>query len=99
MKKSDTFPTDILFKETKSLDLRQLFGHVMIRQYKENNNLIPHSHDYGTKSRVPKPKKTILKRSFENFGPEIFHLLPRTINNTKNLIQQNKKYIHDFNKV
>ncbi|VEN51489.1 unnamed protein product, partial [Callosobruchus maculatus] len=58
------YQTEELFKETKFFDVRQLFFHYIISQYKKNYRHSTSSHDYKTRTKneldVPKPAKNVM---------------------------------------
>lgn len=83
-KKTYTFPTDALYKETKTLDIRQLYCiRTLIKQYKKTSELAHHTHSYQTRHKknavLPKTKKSILQRSFKYIGPKLYNYIPESI--------------------
>lgn len=77
-----TYPTDVLYKETRVFDLRQIFCYsILVRQYRNRHELERVDHNYGTRSkehstRVPKVDKTIAQRGYDFLGPRIYNMIP-----------------------
>lgn len=91
------YPSDSLYKEAKVLDIRQSFCYTLLcRQHLHRAELVQIEHDHLTRfkqtsSRIPKPEKTITKRSYYYLGPKIYNKLPVEIKKLNSIYQFKKK--------
>lgn len=89
--KKRTYPSDTLFKETNTLDIRQLFCLNMLLNIKRNKIKVqPIHHHYQTREKQhhysrPRSDKTIGQRNCNYLGPRLYETLPSYIKNIKNL--------------
>lgn len=87
--KKRTYPSDTLFKETNTLDIRQLFCLNMLLNIKRNKiNIEPINHHYHTRKKQsqynkPRSDKTIGQRNCNYLGPRLYETLPSYIKNIK----------------
>lgn len=83
--KTNLYPSEELFKESKLLDLRQLyFLNTVVHQYKNKRSLIEIEHTYNTRYKsthykTPRTTKCIGQRDFEFLAPRLYNKLPLDI--------------------
>lgn len=100
--KNTTYPSDILYKETKIFDIRQMyFYYICINQFKLKNQSKKVNHDYCTRGKKDKyetnvARKTVGQRCFSYLAPRIHNILPteiKVINSLNTLKKKCKNYI------
>ncbi len=107
--KNRTFPTDLLFKESKLFDIRQLYiFNLLICIHKNKICTDSPTHTHATRNRenrvqVPRRQKNIGQRHFQYIAPKAFNLLPKSVQNlvkertfkgkVKNWIQESNRQV------
>lgn len=108
LKKEYTYPTELLFQLAEVLDIRQLYSAAIINHLKTNKQkeTVQHRHDTRHKAKtslvIPKPQKTLMKRSFLFIGPHLYNKLPldlKVINSTKLFKNRLKKWLLNIPKI
>lgn len=101
--KEITYSSDLLYKETKAFDIRQLYFYCnCIRQFKQKNQHPTISHNCNTRNKENKyqtniARKTIGQRCFSYLAPRIYNVLPLEIRKifSFNIFKKRcKDYIH-----
>lgn len=99
--KNYTYSSELLFRESEMLDMRQLFCYAtMIKQYTYKKYDVS-SHDYSLRNQnsyiyIPRVGKTITQRSFYYLGPKLYSSLPdeiRSLNSLKMFKNKVMKWI------
>lgn len=95
--KNITYPSDQLYKESKILDMRQLyFLTIIIFVFKHKNTLVNIEHNYHTRYRLnshltPTCQKSIGQRNHIYLAPRLYNSLPENVKNSKSIMQIKKK--------
>lgn len=106
--RSYTYPSDDLYKESKILDIRQLFfQNLILYQYKNLNtkDIIAHNHDTRHREKsiaVPKMSKTVGQRCHIYLAPKMYNEVPmslRNINSFQLFKKKCKKWISEFSRL
>lgn len=89
--KEPTYPTDLLFKESSIMDVRQLFFlSLAVLQYSDTKTILKHEYNTRNRKNLVSAKlmlKTIGQRSHVFLAPKTFNFIPETLKNITN-----KKY-------
>lgn len=91
LKKSNTYPSDMLFSESKIMDIRQLFFYrLIIKQNANKSSLLQINHQYDTRKHnqifmLPFMKKTIGQRSYNFLASKCFSILPKQLVYERNI--------------
>lgn len=97
------YPSDLLFIESKVLDIRQLFYCTIIMKFHQTKDRTAiHLHQYNTRNKntyiVPQVTKTISQRAYAYLAPKLYNSIPDNIKNIASLSlfkKKNKLYITD----
>lgn len=91
--KKHTYPSDELYKETETLDMRKLyFLSVVLHIFKHKNTLVDIEHTYETRHRLtshqtPACQKSIGQKNHVYLAPRLYNSLPENIKKFKSIMQ------------
>lgn len=105
--KNYTYPSNLLFSESKTLDIRQLYSLIVLVHLQKNKDLIEYNdHNYGTRhkntiTKKPLRNKKIGQRCYTHLGYLLYDQIPdelKNINTTILFRKKVKKWLLDFNR-
>lgn len=96
MNKELTYPTDLLYKESKVLDIRQLYYfNINLKYHSTKSHASLSIHTYNTRQRnryiIPFMQKTLGQRSYIFLAPRAYNTVPKEIQTTSSFHLFKKK--------